>query len=183
MIKKLMSIMAILLLATSCEEEVTLVASFEESGSVSVETEGFTEMITIPGTDIQNAIDDAKDKEGRIERVVLEGLILDVSERSENTASSMEINIEILSWDINNYLSILDEFELNIPDNNVPVLTNLQEAGVSALKTQINQLATGNSSGNIEFRIYGTAAPVDTNVRAIVEVWVKGSVVYVQMTD
>lgn len=183
MIKKLMSMMVILLLATSCEEEVTLVASFEESGSVSVETEGFSEMITIPGTDIQNAIDDAKDEEGRIEMVVLEGLILNVSERSENTASSMEISIEILSWDANNYLPILDEFEINIPDNNVPVLTNLQATGVSALKAQLNQLATGSSSRDMEFRIYGTVAPVDATVSAIVEIWIKGSVVYIQMTD
>jgi len=183
MIKKLMSMMVMLLLATSCEEEVTLVASFEESGSVSVETEGFSEMITIPGTDIQNAIDDAKDEEGRIEMVVLEGLILNVSERSENTASSMEISIEILSWDVNNYLPILDEFEINIPDNNVPVLTNLQATGVSALKAQLNQLATGSSSRDMEFRIYGTVAPVDATVSAIVEIWIKGSVVYIQMTD
>ncbi len=183
MIKKLMSMMVMLLLATSCEEEVTLVASFEESGSVSVETEGFSEMITIPGTDIQNAIDDAKDEEGRIEMVVLEGLILNVSERSENTASSMEISIEILSWDANNYLPILDEFEINIPDNNVPVLTNLQATGVSALKAQLNQLATGSSSRDMEFRIYGTVAPVDATVSAIVEIWIKGSVVYIQMTD
>ena len=183
MIKKLMSMMVMLLLATSCEEEVTLVASFEESGSVSVETEGFSEMITISGTDIQTAIDDAKDEEGRIEMVVLEGLILNVSERSENTASSMEISIEILSWDANNYLPILDEFEINIPDNNVPVLTNLQATGVSALKAQLNQLATGSSSRDMEFRIYGTVAPVDATVSAIVEIWIKGSVVYIQMTD
>ena len=181
--KKLMLMMVIFLLATSCEEEVTLVASFEESGSVSVETEDFSEMITIPGTDIQAAIDDAKDEEGRIEMVVLEGLILNVSERSENTASSMDINIEILSWDTNDYLPILDEFEINIPDNNVPVLTNLQATGVNALKSQLNQLATGSSSRDIEFQVYGPVAPAGSTVRAIVEIWIKGSVVYVQMTD
>lgn len=175
--------MVMLLLTISCDEEVTLVASFEESGSVSVETEEFFEMITISGTDVQAAINDARDEDGRIEMVVIEGLVLNVLERSENTATSMEINIDILSWDTNNFLPLLDDFEVNIPDNQVPVLTNLQATGVSALKAQLNELAVGSSSRDIEFRINGAVTPVGSIVRAVVEIWVKGSVVYVQLTD
>lgn len=183
MIKRFISIMVILLLAVSCDEEVTLVASFEESGSVAVETEDVFELITIPGANIQAAINDAKDEEGRIEMVVLEGLIINVSERSENTASSMEINVDILSWETNSYQPLLDAFQVNVPDQEVAVLDHLQAAGVNALKTQLNQLAIGSSSRNIEFRINGTVTPVGSTVRAIVEIWVKGSVVYVQMTE
>ncbi|PWD98135.1 hypothetical protein [Marinilabilia rubra] len=183
MIKKLISILMILLLAVSCDEEVTLVASFEESGSVPVQADDFFEMITIPGASVQAAINDAMDEDGQIEMVVLEGLLLNVSARSENTASSLEINIDILSWDTNNYLPILDEFEVDVPDENVPVLTNLQATGVSALKSQLNQLATGSSSRDIEFTIDGTVSPSGATVRANVEIWVEGSVVYVQLTD
>lgn len=182
MIKKLISIMLVFLLAVSCDEEVTLVASFEESGSVPVQADDFFEMITIPGATVQAAINDAMDEDGRIEMVVLEGLLLNISARSENTASSMAINIDILSWDTGNYLPILDEFQVDVPDENVPVLSNLQASGVDALKTQLNQLATSSSSRDIQFRINGTVTPVGSTVRAIVEIWVKGSVVYVQMT-
>lgn len=175
--------MIILLLVISCDEEVTLVASFEESGSVQVEADDFSELITISGSSVQSAVNEAKDEEGRVEMVVLEGLLLNVSDRSENTASSMQINIEILSWETNNYLPILDEFDIGIPDENVPVIENLEASGVSALKTQLNQLATGSSSRDIEFIIRGSVTPVGATVRANVEIWVKGSVVYVQLTE
>lgn len=183
MIKKFISIMWILLLAVSCEEEVTLVASFEENGSVPVETDGFFEMITIPGSEVQAAINDAKDEEGSIEMVVLEGLILNVIANSGNTATSMEINIDILSWETGNYVSFLDGFDVGVPDENVPVLTNLQASGVSELKSQLNQLAAGSTSRDVEFRISGDVTPTGATVRVIVEIWVKGSVVYIQLTE
>ncbi len=180
--KRVFFILLALLFAASCDDEVTLVPSFEENGSVTVTSNGFSETIIIPGKEVRKTINDAKDEDGRIEMIVLEGLVLDVFERPENIATSMEINIGILAWDTNTYQPFLESFEVSIPEEDVAVLSNLQSSGVESLKTQLNQLASGTSSRDIEFVITGTVLPPSSVVKAIVEIWIRGSVVYIQLT-
>ncbi|MCU4175990.1 hypothetical protein [Carboxylicivirga sp. N1Y90] len=177
--RKLLFIAALVIGMSACEEkEINLYPSIEESAKVDITTGDFEESAIIYSSAISNAVDEAVDGDGDIERVVIEGIWFELTPKSKNTAQSMTVNLSIKKWGTEEYEAILDDFTFDIKEGKVNFIKELKAAGILVLKEQINALALGTASNDIKFEIEGDVTPEGSEVNVELEVFVSGTVVY-----
>ncbi len=177
--RKIVMLLAIMLGMIACEEkDISLFPSFEESAKFNINTNSFEEDATIYSSVISDAVIEATDGEGGVERLVLEGLWFEVTPNSGNTAQAMTLTFQIKSWATDEYLPILEDFTFTVNSGKVNFLKELKSEGVIELKNQLNAIAKGLPSSDIKFESEGIVTPEGGTVDVDVEVFVNATVVY-----
>lgn len=185
--KNLLFIISILIFLTSCEEKyIYLYPSFKENTSVTLNSTGaFSEGGLISASEIKSAIDDLDlEESGAIDAVSVEGLWLIVEKLSNNTAQTVNLNLDIENG-AGGESKILDDFVLNISNerDTVNLPNELKEDGISEIKKQLSSIILDDDANDIQFNLTGTAESIESVVNIKVEIYVKGSVVFKQTID
>lgn len=178
--KKIVMLMALVMTMVACEEkEISLYPSFEESATFNINTESgsFLENAIIYSSDINKAVNDVKDDGGILDRIVIEGIWFEITPKSANTAQSMEVSFQIRSWDTDKLLPILKDFSFDIKAGKVNFIKHLSAEGITELKRQLNAIAKGLPSDDIEFVTEGGVLPDGSRVDVDVEVFVNATVI------
>jgi len=169
----------IALCVIACEEkEISLYPSIEESVSIDIKTSSFEESATINGFDINESVNDVVEGDGKIERIIIEGIWFELTPKSTNTAKSIVLNFDIKSWANDSYLSILKNYQFDIKPGKVVFIKELQIDGANELRRQINAIVKGVSGGDMKFEVEGEVSPVQSVVDVELEVFISGTVIY-----
>ncbi|MCG8580779.1 MAG: hypothetical protein MI866_12730 [Bacteroidales bacterium] len=179
--KKLMILMLVIM-AWGCEEkDILLYPTIEESGNFNISTSGFDEMVVIPVSEINNAINDVSDG-ASINEVILEAIWVEITPKQGNTATKVSMDLSIQSWNTQEFINVVEGFEVSIGNepSKVAIIQGLQQAGIDELKLQLNEIATGNGWQDVVFETEGVVTPPGGVINVDVEVFVRGTLVYAE---
>ncbi|MCW3788818.1 hypothetical protein [Plebeiibacterium sediminum] len=186
--RKFSIVLLLAVLFTACEEkDIKLYPSFEESTIVNVNTTGeFEEYTTIYASQINDAVNDLElEEDGEIESVAVEGIWMVVKPLSGNTATSATVNVTIKAGD-QDYKPLLKNYVVDIPSVETTYYfpEYLDKNGIALLKARLNNIVVdGILTDDIDLKVSGNTTPENSTVKLEIEIFVKGSVVFVQTVE
>jgi len=179
--KKILFILALILVMGCDEKEIKLYPSIEEGAEFSITTASFEKLVTIPLYQISEAINDVVE-EGEIEKVSLEAIWMEIDPQAGNTATSVSLDLSIKSWSTHTFIKVVDD--MVIPINNKPakitLVQGLQMVGIDELKEQLNAIASGSGMDDLIFEAEGDVTPEGGLIDVNVKVFVRATIVYSQ---
>jgi len=188
MMRKIGIVLFIAVLLTACgEKDIRLYPTFEESTIVNVNSSGeFEEYGTIYASEINNAVNDLElEEDGEIESVAIEGLWVVVTPLNGNTAESVTLNVDIKEGE-SVTKAILKNYKIAVPTTETTYYLpdDLDKNGVAVLKARLNSIVVdGVLTDNVDLALTGEPTPENSTIKLQIEIFVKGSVVFVQTIE
>ncbi len=186
--RKLSIVLFFAVLFAACDEkDIRLYPSFEESAVVNVDSTGdFEEYTTIYASEINDAVNDLElEEDGEIESVAIEGVWVVVTPLAGNTAEKATLNVDIAAGE-SVTKSLLKNYVIEIPSKETTYYLpdDLDKNGVAVLKARLNSIVVdGVLTDDVDLTLYGAPTPAESTIKLKIEVFVKGSVVFVQTVE
>ena len=171
-------ILMLLTLLSGCENKsVNLFPTFEKSIVFPVKTTDFDFIGVIKGADIQSAIDKYLRSSDDVGNVSLEAVWFEIRPKENNTASSVKIDLCILSENDRKATHVLDDYVMAIRTGNSmePVLSGLKSAGVTELLKQLDAIVNGQAK-DLRIDASGVVSPEGAEVNVEIELFIRGVV-------
>jgi len=166
-----------LTLLSGCENKsVNLFPTFEKSIVFPVKTTDFDFIGVIKAADIQDAIDKYLENND-VGPVSLEAVWFEIRPQKNNSASSVRINLCILSQNDRKVTHVLDDYVMKIGHGNSmkPVLSGLKKEGVAELLKQLDAIVKGETK-DLRINASGVVSPDSAEVNVEIELFIRGAV-------